>query len=100
MKPSNRPRPPREDDRPRWRCSKCEFLHETQLGGICSVCQCGPVRPAPSLAVERAQRAVVRAAMHWHMSLCIEDWRSRLDAAVILLICARAYARTARRMKP
>ena len=60
---------PRAEDAPRWRCSRCGCWGTPQPGLVqdrrCYVCADGELRPAPSLAVERAERAVVRAAVLW-----------------------------------
>lgn len=101
-------------DAPRWRCVKCGVTltwhpskSEFTAGGCKGGCSrhpnpsCGSVfRHAPSIAVERAKKAVVRAAI-----VLAEDKdsfvrRVELFANVEELLDARTRASRARKAKP
>lgn len=83
-------------DRPRWRCSVCGWtLRDPAPNPVkCSRGCAGHLRPAPSLAVERAERAVVRAAVAWQATsdpLRLATVITRVPA----LLTARTRARLA-----
>ena len=95
-----KPDRPRPQDAPRWRCDECGrnwFELDDPNDLRCYSCCSGTLRSAPSLAVERAERVVVRAAMYSARNLCAEDRHFRLDESAKKLMLARARARLARK---
>ena len=102
VKPAKIPRPPRNEDRPRWRRTRCGYWlcesKEIVDDPFCPNCDGGAFRPAPSLAVERCERAVLRAAMLW-TGRGGSSWLT-LGKATKALRAAQARARRARSAKP
>ena len=97
MNPAKSPRPPHRNDRPRWRCKRCG-LTVFAAGLPCAFCQDGRVsKPAPTLAVERAEQAVVRAVGVWADPNYDSHSNGVLTLAWKKLMSARARARLARR---
>lgn len=88
-------------DAPRWRCSKCGRYWTLRDPGPnpvepCSRWCAGHLRPAPTLAVEKAERAVVRAAILVRRYPCSPSARGALNVVVDRLLAARARASKAR----
>ena len=89
---------PRAQDAPRWRCDECGVYGNQTAGDLrCYGCNSGTLHPAPSLAVERCERVVVRAALAWDMD-CLAD--GRLLGEIKKLRAAHARAAQARSRKP
>ena len=86
-----------DKDRPRWRCSKCDAIAVIGDRHFCDGCDGKGLRPAPSLAVERAEKAVVRAMVAYWVGYADSYAWNRLIRAAKLLIDAKDRARRARK---
>ena len=74
----------RAEDAPRWRCEKCgRYRSEIAARYRCYSCD-GKIRSAPSIAVERAEKAVVKAVkrfVNWTIFEALIAPNDVLDAA-------------------
>ena len=90
----------KKQDAQRWRCSGCGYTYAPEpgieiIGEECDMCY-GRVRPAPTLAIEKAEPAVVRAAILVRRYPCSPSARGALNVVVDRLLAARARASKAR----